>query len=56
MKNEIWLVFRNKATAKELAAYTLQGTSRGEATATRELLAREVGLLEDDISIQAEQR
>lgn len=41
---EQWVVFRDKETGEELAAYTIRGTFAGEAKATAELLAAERGL------------
>ena len=51
-----WLVFRDKESGRELAAYTLQGTFEGERQATIELLAYENKMEPEQIETVIEQR
>ena len=53
---EAWKVFRDKATKKELLAYTLQGTFKGEEENTIELLAAERGMDPENIETHIEER
>lgn len=50
----LWLVFYHGD--KELAAYTLSGTSPGEAQATMELLAYEKQIPKEAIRVEIEER
>ena len=49
----LWVVFRDQ-NGKELCAYTVKGTFRGELAATKELLASERGIPAEDISVTVE--
>ena len=51
---EQWVVFRNKETGQELAAFTIRGTFPGETEATRDLLAAEHGLPPEQITVTIE--
>lgn len=53
---ELWKVFYDSKTGKELSAYTLRGTFDGEEQATRELLAYEKGIAADQIQTKIERR
>ena len=53
---EKWIVFKDKETGQELAAYTIRGTFSGEMTATIEMLAYENGIPKDRIQIIEEER
>ena len=53
---EQWLIFREKDTGRELAAYTIRGTFPGEAEATKELLAAEGGIDPEQITVTIETR
>jgi hypothetical protein len=53
---EQWIVFRDRETGEELAAYTARGTFPGEATATAELLAAERGITPEQITVTTETR
>ncbi len=53
---ELWKVFFNDKTGKELCAYTIRGTFDGEEQATRELLAHEKGLPAEQIRTRIERR
>ena len=55
-KKEDWKVFKEKATGRELCAYTIRGTFPGEEEATAEHLAHENGLKLDQIEIIIERR
>lgn len=48
---ELWLMFLHP-NGKELAAYTVNGTFRGEMQATKELLAAENGLQPEEITVK----
>ena len=51
---EKWKVFYYGE--KELGAYTLEGTFKGEEKATKELLASENGIAVEDIKVVIEER
>lgn len=51
---EKWKVFYYKG--KELGAYTLYGTFKGEEEATKELLANENEIAVEDIEVVIEER
>ena len=53
---EQWLVFRDKETGRELMAYTIRGTFKGERDATIELLAAENDLPPEQIETTIEKR
>ena len=53
---ELWKVFKDSKTGKELFAYTLRGTFEGEEQATRELLAFEKGIPAEQIRAEIERR
>lgn len=53
---EDWIVFKDKATGKELLAYTVRGTFAGEMQATIELLAAENGIPAEQIAVTRESR
>ena len=53
---EQWLVFKDRDTGRELAAYTIRGTAPGERRATIELLAAERGIAEGRIETTLEAR
>jgi len=53
---EQWLVFRDKETGRELCAYTIRGTFRGEREETINLLAFENGIDPEQIETTIENR
>lgn len=53
---EQWLIFREKDTGRELAAYTIRGTFPGERRETIALLAAERGIGEERIETTIEAR
>lgn len=53
---ELWKVFVDTTTGRELCAYTIRGTFDGEEQATREMLAHENGLQTDQIKTRIERR
>jgi len=53
---EKWLVFRDRETGRELCAYTIRGTFKGERAATIELLAAEEGIAPERITTTIESR
>lgn len=53
---EKWIVFKDKETGQELAAYTVRGTFPGEMDATIEMLAAENEITKDRIQIAEEDR
>ena len=53
---EQYLVFRDRETGDELAAYTIRGTFPGERAATIELLAGERGIAPERITAEIERR
>lgn len=53
---EHWIVFKEKKTGRELCAYTLRGSYKGEARATMELLAAEHNLKPEQIRASVELR
>lgn len=53
---QLWKVFIDTSTGKELAAYTVKGTFPGEEQNTIELLAAEKGLDPEQIATRIEKR
>ena len=53
---ELWLVFTDINTGKELCAYTLRGTFTGEMQATKEALALENHISIDEIEVKTKIR
>lgn len=53
---EKWLVFRDKATGRELCAYTIRGTFPGEREAAVAQLAAEEGIAPDQTTATIETR
>lgn len=53
---EQYLIFRDKETGRELAAYTIRGTFSGEKHATAELLASENNIPVEQIETTTEVR
>lgn len=51
-----WLVFKDSKTGRELCAYTIRGTFKGERQATIEQLAQEEGIDPARITTTMEQR
>lgn len=51
-----YIIFTNRKTGKEYAAITLEGATRDEVKATRELLAYENGLEKNEITYALEER
>lgn len=45
-----WIVFSNRATKEEYAAITLEGATRDEVKATRELIAYESNVTVEDVT------
>ena len=53
---EQWLVFTDRETGRELAAYTVRGTFPGERAETINLLAAENGIPAEQIETVTETR
>ena len=49
---EQWVIFKDSKTGKELFAYTVRGTFKGERDATIELLAHENGIPKEQIETE----
>lgn len=53
---EQWLVFTDRETGRELAAYTVRGTFPGERAETVKLLAHDNGIAPERITTTLERR
>lgn len=53
---ELWKVFKDRNTGKDLCSYTVRGTFEGEMQATKEMLAAEHNIPLEDIIVTTEKR